>query len=198
MNTFTIDICVTVACIALALILKKNKPNDIKSRPQAYILENHVTHARLLPVESSLAFTYPTLAMLLSLDALERNQLDLGMGCIFGYGGLWGRIVGLRPNPYLTPQPGTIRHKLETILRERGFIDEKNGLLDAWMMTMPSFLGFEGINPLTVYFCYNLEGEFWLLILEVCLTFLPLALPELYFRFTILLEKVTFMFLKLV
>lgn len=26
---------------------------------------------------------------------------------------------------------------------------------DAWMLTMPSYCGFEGINPLTVYFCYS-------------------------------------------
>ncbi|CAE6503323.1 unnamed protein product [Rhizoctonia solani] len=39
-------------------------------------------------------------------------------------------------------------------------------------MTMPSFMGFEGINPLTVYFCYE-EGEtaVWGLILEVHNTF---------------------------
>ncbi|CEL61105.1 hypothetical protein RSOLAG1IB_09756 [Rhizoctonia solani AG-1 IB] len=40
------------------------------------------------------------------------------------------------------------------------------------MMTMPSFIGFEGINPLTVYFCYE-EGKtsVWGMVLEVHNTF---------------------------
>ncbi|KAK7446978.1 hypothetical protein VKT23_014191 [Stygiomarasmius scandens] len=39
------------------------------------------------------------------------------------------------------------------------------------MMTMPSYLGFEGINPLTVYFCYKPGGVLWLVVLEVHNTF---------------------------
>ena len=40
-------------------------------------------------------------------------------------------------------------------------------LEDSWMLTMPSFLGFEGINPLTVHFCYRVGGVFWVVVLEV-------------------------------
>ncbi|KIM41735.1 hypothetical protein M413DRAFT_10658 [Hebeloma cylindrosporum] len=144
---------------------------SVKSTPQGYLLHNQVTHARLLPVESANAFTYPTVSLLVSLDALEGRKLDLGWGCVFGYGGLWGRITGLRPNPYLTQQPGSIRSKLEEILMLRGFLSGKRRFQDAWMMTMPSFLGYEGINPLSVYFCYDLEGDFWLTILEIHNTF---------------------------
>lgn len=90
---------------------------------------------------------------------------------MFGYGGLWGRVIGLRSDPYLTAQePGgkqTIRGKLETLLAERGLLDGGDVLGDAWIMTMPSFMGYEGINPLTVYFCYKLD-RFWLIVLEVC------------------------------
>ncbi|KAJ7702959.1 hypothetical protein B0H14DRAFT_745565 [Mycena olivaceomarginata] len=39
------------------------------------------------------------------------------------------------------------------------------------MMTMPSLLGFEGINPLTVYFCYRPGGQIFLAVLEVHNTF---------------------------
>ncbi|KDR78398.1 hypothetical protein GALMADRAFT_224770 [Galerina marginata CBS 339.88] len=140
-------------------------------RPQAYILHNQVTHARLLPVKASNSFTYPTLALLVSLNALEARRLDLGRGWIFGYGGLWGRIVGLRPGPYLTKQAVTIMSKLEDLLKARGHLEENASLRDAWMMTMPSFLGFEGINPLTVYFCYNSGGTFWSTVLEIHNTF---------------------------
>ncbi|KAJ7756283.1 hypothetical protein B0H16DRAFT_1539245 [Mycena metata] len=139
------------------------------SYPRGYVLENQVTHARLFPVGSTHAFTYPTLSLLLSLNALENHSLDLGRGWIFGYGGRWARLFGLRPAPYLTENGGSIRQRLEKVLADRGLLGD--GLEDAWMMTMPSLLGFEGINPLTVYFCYRPGGEFFLTVLEVHNTF---------------------------
>lgn len=168
-----LDMGFTTFCVFLSAMLynrhsARGMDNCSQSiTPQGYLLHNQVTHSRLLPVESVNAFTYPTVSLLVSLDALEGRKLDLGWGWVFGYGGLWGRITGLRPNPYLTQQPGSIRGKLEELLLLRGFFSGKRRLKDAWMMTMPSFLGYEGINPLTVYFCYDLEGEFWLTILEV-------------------------------
>ncbi|KAK7055458.1 hypothetical protein R3P38DRAFT_2847164 [Favolaschia claudopus] len=140
------------------------------SCPRAYILENQVTHARLLPVKAAHAFTYPTISLLLSLNALENKSLDLGYGWIFGYGGRWARLAGLRPAPYLLETGGSIRirQRLEKVLLDRGFTGE---LEDAWMMTMPSLLGFEGINPLTVYFCYRPGGQLFLAVLEVHNTF---------------------------
>ncbi|KJA17177.1 hypothetical protein HYPSUDRAFT_103313, partial [Hypholoma sublateritium FD-334 SS-4] len=137
---------------------------------QGYLLHNEVTHARLLPREAEHAFRYPTLSLLVSLEALERGHLDLGRrGWIFGYGRRWGSLTGLRAAPYLTPGAWSIRGKLEGILAGRGYL--RGRLLDAWMMTMPSFLGFEGINPLTVYFCYDKDGAFWLTVLEIHNTF---------------------------
>ncbi|KAJ7353291.1 hypothetical protein DFH08DRAFT_774239, partial [Mycena albidolilacea] len=136
------------------------------SYPRGYILENQVTHARFFPTGH--AFTYPTVSLLVSLNALESHGLDLGCGWIFGYGGRWARLVGLRPAPYLTENGGSIRQRLEKVLVDRGFGGE---LEDAWMMTMPSLLGFEGINPLTVYFCYRPGGQFFLAVLEVHNTF---------------------------
>ncbi|KAJ3515000.1 hypothetical protein NLJ89_g2028 [Agrocybe chaxingu] len=173
-SQLVVDVCVTVLCVSLsAFFHAKNpagRPQDSTAGPlsRAYILRNQVTHARLLPVESANAFTYSTLCLLMSLNALEGRRLDLGGGWIFGYGGNWGSIVGLRSKPYLTTQPGTIRNKLETLLEERGF---SNVFHDAWMMTMPAFMGFEGINPLTAYFCYDEKEEFRLVVLEIHNTF---------------------------
>ncbi|TFK72364.1 hypothetical protein BDN72DRAFT_887266 [Pluteus cervinus] len=135
-----------------------------------------MTHSRFLPKKASHAFTYPTIALFVSLDALERHALDLGRGCIFGYGGLLGRLTSIRPNPYLTSHRNgqTIREKLDALLTERGHSDklETGGRVfeDAWMLTMPSFCGFEGINPLTVYFCYK-SSQLWLVVLEIHNTF---------------------------
>ncbi|KAK0431887.1 hypothetical protein EV421DRAFT_1720072 [Armillaria borealis] len=135
-----------------------------------YVLKNQVTHARLLPTLSKHTFSYPTVSLLVSLNALESGKLDLGYGLVFRYGGLWGRLTGLRAEPYLSPQVGieSIRDKLNALLASHEYGE---GMLDdAWMMTMPSYLGFEGINPLTVYFCYK-AGVFWLTVLEIHNTF---------------------------
>ncbi|EIN05928.1 hypothetical protein PUNSTDRAFT_74287 [Punctularia strigosozonata HHB-11173 SS5] len=144
--------------------------------PRAYVLHNRVTHARLLPQTATHAFRYPTLSLLLSLDALESGQLDLARGWIFGYGSLWGRLTGLRPQGYLTAvAPGStglsINEKLVLLLTSRGYADAKNRVHDVWLQTMPGFLGIEGINPLSVYYCYTPAGELWLVVLEVHNTF---------------------------
>jgi DUF1365 family protein len=74
------------------------------------------------------------------------------------------------------------------LLQERGCA----GLEDAWMMTMPSLLGFKGINSLTVYFCYNAEGELFVTVLEVC-SFVPLVIRFAHSdRCILLLERTTF------
>lgn len=135
--------------------------------PQGYILKNRITHLRGLPVSSAHAFRYSTLSFLLNLDALESGKLDLASGWVFGYGGRWARILGLRSKPYLdTLSSASIRQKLEDELRKHGMLRHDETFRDAWMMTMPSILGFESINPLTVYFCYK-DTALWTVVFEV-------------------------------
>lgn len=134
---------------------------------QGFILENRVTHIRGLPVSSSHAFRYSTVSFLLGLDSLESGRLDLAFGWLFGYGGRWGRVLGLRSKSYLdTFGSVSIRQKLELELRRHSLLSPDETFQDAWLMTMPSVLGFEGINPLTVYFCYK-NNELWTVVLEV-------------------------------
>ncbi|KAH9943764.1 hypothetical protein B0H21DRAFT_810161 [Amylocystis lapponica] len=138
-----------------------------------YIVHSTVTHARLLPSESAHAFTYPLLGLLLPLGALEAHALDLARGWLFGYGGLWGRVTGVRAQAYLEDSVGKdsrgIRAKLCDVLTANGHDAQLTG--EMWMLTMPSYLGFEGINPLTVYFCEKAGGELWLVVLEIHNTF---------------------------
>ncbi|KAG9120587.1 hypothetical protein FRC07_003867 [Ceratobasidium sp. 392] len=179
--TLLSDLGIAVFCLgssAYLYFLHHRRTSTFSSRTalpaSGYVLTNQVIHARLLPAESKHAFTYPTLSLLLSLSALETGTLNRGWrGVVFGYPGLW-RICGLRPQTYLTDCTGssgasllTIREKLVQLLKPS---DIRLG--EVWMMTMPSFLGFEGINPLTVYFCYE-EGQetVWGVILEVHNTF---------------------------
>ena len=108
---------------------------------------------------------------MVSLNALESHLLDRGGGWLFGYGGVSFRITGIRPSGYVyanEPSTRSIKEKLKKLLVDRGLDQEGDTLEDAWMLTMPSYLGYEGINPLTVYFCYQREGtEPWAIVLEV-------------------------------
>ncbi|KAL5478819.1 hypothetical protein ACEPAI_2096 [Sanghuangporus weigelae] len=156
----------------------------------AYILENTVFHARHIPISSRHVFTYPTLALLLRLTALESQALDLCAGRLFGYSPAgspapWARVVGVRPEAYLhdptsyfegSVKAKSVREKLDEVLMRFG-IDPRE-MVDVWMLTMPRYLGVEGINPLTVYYCYKKkrrggEGEsaLWVVVLEVHNTF---------------------------
>ena len=82
------------------------------SLPSGYILHNDVRHARFLPVQSKHAFRYTTLAVLVSISALESHALDLGAGRLFGYAPAgsnlsWARITGIRPEAYLHDYSGS-------------------------------------------------------------------------------------------
>ncbi|KAL5476576.1 HSP78_2 [Sanghuangporus weigelae] len=132
----------------------------------AYILENIVFHARHLPISSRHVFTYPTLALLLRLSALESQALDLCAGRLFGYSPAgspappWARVVGVRPvgpEAYLhdpisyfegSVKAKSVREKLDEVLMRFG-IDPRE-MEDVWLLTMPRYLGVEGINPLWV------------------------------------------------
>ena len=141
----------------------------MECRPVAYILENDVRHARLLPVASAHAFNYKTLSLLLPLRALEEHQLDLGDGWLFCYDNAAPiSLTGIRPNAYFSSlsKKGSIRTKLKAALERFGH--EPGALRDAWMQTMPRYMFVEGINPLTVYYCYKHGSDrLWAVVLEV-------------------------------
>lgn len=142
---------------------------DEQGTKAGYVLECNVSHRRLLPADATHSFAYRTLWLLVSLTALESHALDVGRGWLLGYGGTLGRLTGLRPAAYLDASARStsrsIKEKLLDVLEEEG---HGRGLLgDAWMLTMPSYLGFEGINPLTTYYCYDAQGRLFAVVLEV-------------------------------
>jgi DUF1365 family protein len=146
--------------------------------PQAYILRSITSHARFLPVDSRHAFTYPVLSLLLPLSALESGQLSLLNGFLFSFGGVHGRVLGMRSAGYLYDGGGkepSIRKKLGEALGQFGIELAGERMDDAWILTMPSYCGFEGINPLTVYFCYRKDcPELWIVVLEVSVIAAPI------------------------
>ena len=137
----------------------------------------YTTHARLLPIPAKHAFSYPLLYLGADIDSLESGELDLPYR-VLKYGGVRGRVLGVRSAAYLTPdgvkaaesgatlkggavgsasrktlRARSMREKVLDLLREYGLGEEEVGRI--WVLTMPSFLGFEGINPLTVWYIYR-------------------------------------------
>ncbi|KAG1732684.1 uncharacterized protein EDB91DRAFT_668529 [Suillus paluster] len=150
---------------------QNDSPQEFRTHDRGYILRSQVTHARLLPALSAHSFTYSTLFIFVSLADLESNNLNLLGGWLFRYGSIWRNVVGLRARRYLEDKQKnvSIRSKLEYTLSERGF--DARVLGDVWMMTMPSIFGFEGLNPLTVYYGYDKSEVLKFIVLEVHNTF---------------------------
>lgn len=173
---YILDATIVVLCLYIAHKLYRTRACYHSQRPstRGYILMNQVTHSRLLPRAARHSFTYPTFSFLVPLSKLESGSLDLLGGLLFRYGARWGTLLGLRSKGYLAEDTigavgKSIQRKLEELLESRG----SNGkyIRDVWMMTMPSILGFEGINPLTVYFTYDEANTLLMTVLEVHNTF---------------------------
>jgi len=68
--------------------------------------------------------------------------------------------------------PGAWREELKDLVEQHGVDPQEMGRI--WMVTMPSYLGFVGVNPLSVYFCYRKgggEARLLCVVLEVHNTF---------------------------
>lgn len=164
-----------------------------------FVLPSWIHHARMLPAKSAHAFRYPTLYFAVSLKHLEKGHCDLG----------WDRrlfcwtdssqerqrlaLTALEASDYLAAPTashlvakGSWLFKLGQELHSRGWLkspqDLEDDCFDIWAVTMPSFLGYHGINPLTVYYIYRSDGisnpdnkrprgSLWLCLLEVHNTF---------------------------
>ena len=169
-----LDAFVSISCLGLSYVIYSFSHPTLRNTTifsRAYILRSITSHARFLPADSRHAFTYPVLSLLLPLSALESGQLSLLNGFLFSFGGIHGRILGLRSARYLYDDGGkepSIRKKLVEVLEQFGIELAGERMDDAWILTMPSYFGFEGINPLTVYFCYRRDcPELWIVVLEV-------------------------------
>lgn len=142
-----------------------NNPEALRS----IIIPAYTSHARHLPKPSRHAFSYPLLYLGVDVDELEKARLNLP-GRLLGYGGSsWTKVLGLRSFGYLRPGPESLRAKAERLLHEQGVKEE--GIARIWLVTMPSFAGFEGINPLSVWYIYSEKRELSCIILEVHNTF---------------------------
>ena len=60
----------------------------------------------------------------------------------------------------------TFDDKILVLLERKGYPDVRDTVADVWMLTMPAYCGYDGMNPLTVYFVYKKDGLPWFVVLE--------------------------------
>jgi DUF1365 family protein len=158
-----------------------------------FIVVNRVSHSRYLPSPASHAFIYPTLSVYVDVNALTAGQLNVGNGWLFGSGTRpWSRVTNIRPSAYLLDdgvEGKTLMERLQDFFRLKGIDCSwlKEG--GAWLLTSPSYMGYEGINPLNVWFCYGEDQKLRIVLLEVSSWTHRLFTNLIEFRFTTHLEK---------
>ena len=159
-----LDILLPPLLILLSLLLHTIYNEPPPSNPiHAHLFHARTAHARFLPIQAKHIFSYPVLFYGVDLDRLQDHTTDLGR--LFGYRSskkaAW-RITALSPTAYLdadSPREGgkSIKAKLVDYLEKKGV--GREFAKRVYTVTMPAYLGFEGINPLTVHYCYSEQEE---------------------------------------
>lgn len=159
----------------LAYRSRRSRPPVSTEALPSFLIPAYTNHARLLPIPSRHAFSYPLLYIGADIDSIEDGALDLP-GRLLAYGGRpISKILGLRSDGYFEPGREPLRTKLEALLDAHD-VNISGELSRVWLVTMPSFVGVEGINPLSVWYCYRkpqgeCRGELLCVVLEVHNTF---------------------------
>ncbi len=160
MTSFFVSLSLSIFTAGLFLTFQNKRSRKAVSADSLHscLIPAYTTHARLLPTTARHAFSYPLLYVGVDIDSLEDGSLDLP-GRIFSYGGRpITKVLGLRSDGYLESGKLSLREKLERLLDAQGMKSEEIGKV--WLVTMPSFMGFEGINPLSVWYHYGkVHGE---------------------------------------
>lgn len=166
----TVPLLIGALTLVTAYLVTRRKSSNIPlDALQSIVIPAYTSHARHLPKPSRHAFSYPLLYVGVDIDTLQSGILDLPRR-LFGYGGRpWTKVLGLRSDGYLQAGPEHLRSKVELLVMDHGM--RKEEIAKVWLVTMPSFLGFEGINPLSVWYIYNAKRELRCVILEVHNTF---------------------------
>lgn len=160
LSTFTWwEVLVPASLVSLSVLLRAldRQPNT-PTRSLVHVYPAKTAHARFLPTVAKHVFSYPVLFFGFDLDALEAGELDLGRA--FGYQPPRRTLTSFTPGGYLGKgKDGTqsIRDKLNELMRERGV---PLSLVErVYTVSMPAYLGIEGINPLTTHFGYSVDED---------------------------------------
>ena len=150
-----------LSCLSLSYLLHAPSctsiPQKARELVRAFSLHSTTSHARFLPADVRHAFAYPVLSLLLLLSALESGRPSLLNMFLFSFGTIRAFSVYAVQGISMTTAEANRRYESSLRVRCRIFsIQHANEQTDdAWILTIPSYFGFEGIKPLTVYFCYR-------------------------------------------
>ncbi|KAK4705635.1 uncharacterized protein P7C70_g572, partial [Phenoliferia sp. Uapishka_3] len=154
-----LDIVLPPLLIATSLLLHTiyNSPQPTFTAESSHIFRAKTAHARLLPVSARHVFSFPVLYFGVDLARLEAGELDLGegRGSLFGWEPPKWVVTAFWRKGYLEAgAKAGIRDKVLSLLEKRGIDTSKDATM-VYMVSMPAYLGKEGINPLTVHYCYG-------------------------------------------
>ena len=154
-----LDIVLPPLLIASSLLLHTlyNSPDPTATHESSHLFRAKTAHARLLPASARHVFCYPVLYFGVDLARLEAGELDLGSGRgrLFGWEPPAWVVTALWRSAYLEAgAKAGIRDKVLALLERRGVDTTKDATM-VYMVSMPAYLGLEGINPLTTHYCYG-------------------------------------------
>ncbi|KAJ9099298.1 hypothetical protein QFC21_004179 [Naganishia friedmannii] len=158
-------LCAAAVVAAIWVYLRRQTTPPPAPSPNALpslLIPCITSHRRFLPATAIHSFSYPLIYLGLDLEELESGSLDLPASRGFVYGGNpWTSILGIQADSYLdisTPRPDvSFRQRLLGLLASNGVQEHEVGRV--WLLTMPSYIGKSGINPLTTYFVYRKPGS---------------------------------------
>ncbi|KAH9821516.1 hypothetical protein DFH28DRAFT_522934 [Melampsora americana] len=163
-----LDIILPPFLLSLSIILydlSNHSSKPIHSN-RSHLFYNQTHHARFLPSSSKHQFNYTLLQFGLDLDQLESDQLNLpfklfkfitSTSKLSNWFLTFLPITSIHPKDYLHPSSissQSIKSSLLQELNDHHQIDVKKRIGSVYLITMPSYLGYEAMNPLSVYFCY--------------------------------------------
>lgn len=154
-----LDIVLPPLLIAASLLLHTllNSPPATATAQSSHLFRAKTAHARLLPASARHVFCYPVLYFGVDLARLEAHELDLGSGrgSLFAWEPPAWVVTAFWRSAYLEAgATAGIRDKVLALLARRG-IDTATDAAMVYMVSMPAYLGLEGINPLTTHYCYG-------------------------------------------
>lgn len=124
------------------------------------VMVGTIRHRRFLP--ASHEFSYPLFMSLLDIDQLPQ-QMEVST---FASLGRWN-ILSFYQEDYLAPGAGSLRERLAREAGNAGFPLPEGRIL---LLTHPRFCGY-GFNPISLFYCFDLDGHLQQVGAEVHSTF---------------------------
>ncbi|KAI9604438.1 hypothetical protein KEM48_000751 [Puccinia striiformis f. sp. tritici PST-130] len=172
-----IDIILPPLLIGLALVIfdiQAAKTLSPKTQKNSHLFVNKTVHARFLPSPSNHRFKYDIVQFGVDLDHLESHLLDIPhlfrfhngthdhhhqTSCQILVPSTWINLIqifSISPSSYFKTKTESIKQALFDQLETQFMIEDVDSKIGkVYLLSMPTYLGYTTINPLSIYFCYQ-------------------------------------------